>query len=183
MALCTEPGEEYHGKQRSGVPASWSPGLSWGKLWVSAATQRAMVLHLLVLLLPRKTLPGRIHPRGQKRPIHSASPAVRPQQRRPVLSPAPRGRCSCLCLPQLAFKLILFFIFCQTILTVMLPSLRSHVPSCDTSAPCFFHCGHAQSPRACGGHEQTPWRSLLDDFLIAIIFSFDSNVSVLKPKT
>lgn len=40
-------------------------------------------------LLPsprRQAVPGGVHPRGQKRPVHRASAAVRPQQRLPVLS-------------------------------------------------------------------------------------------------
>lgn len=34
----------------------------------------------------RQAVPGGVHPRGQKRPVHRASAAVRPQQRLPVLS-------------------------------------------------------------------------------------------------
>lgn len=40
-------------------------------------------------LLPsprRQAVPGGVHPRGQKRPVHRAPAAVRPQQRLPVLS-------------------------------------------------------------------------------------------------
>ena len=40
-------------------------------------------------LLPsprRQAVPGGVHPRGQKRPVHRASAAVRPQQRLPVLN-------------------------------------------------------------------------------------------------
>lgn len=100
-----------------------------------------------VLLLPRKTLPGRIHPRGQERPIHRASPAVRPQQCWPVLSPAPRGRYSRLCL--LISVETFFFFFGQTILMVMLSPLGSDVPSCDTFASCFFCRGRfVGMPRA-----------------------------------
>uniref|UniRef100_A0ABI8AN91 Neuron-specific calcium-binding protein hippocalcin n=1 Tax=Felis catus TaxID=9685 RepID=A0ABI8AN91_FELCA len=34
----------------------------------------------------RQAVPGGVHPRGQKRPVHRASAAVRPQQRLPVLN-------------------------------------------------------------------------------------------------
>lgn len=40
----------------------------------------------LLSSLRRQAVPGRVHPRGQKRPVHRASAAVRPQQRLPVLS-------------------------------------------------------------------------------------------------
>lgn len=56
---------------------------------LSALPPLASLLCSSPSLLPsprRQAVPGGVHPRGQKRPIHRASAAVRPQQRFPVLS-------------------------------------------------------------------------------------------------
>lgn len=97
------------------------------------------------LLLSRKALPGGVHPRGQERPVHSAPPAVRPQQRWPVLSPAPHAEL-------LVFPLIFLFndVFCQTILMVTLPQgSQLHLPPCRLQLLLWWTLhGNARSPSA-----------------------------------
>lgn len=68
---------------------------------------------------------------------------------------------------------------------VTLSPLRSDAPPCDTSASCFFHRGcFVGMPRApCAVESMSFVVFPAGGFLIIIIFPFDSNVSVLKPKT